>query len=389
MSNRVPAVSPLDRVNNFDSPSISRGTSTAIALGFVASLCSAMLIGPDVAKVLAWDDSSVHSFFASEAARKASIQNQTNPFAVLFGKPKSAPRSFETVELPAKRVIARAASVSRARKSQAASVSQTANSQGNTASINQDAVARYQEVPDGVSSSRLTPGTSTSLAPSLSHHIRKKDGVTLGKTTAPQNNNLNTRAVCVRLCDGFFFPAGDYRSGVSAAGQESTCQSLCPGAPTRLYVIPRGSAEISDAIAYRSRQNYTALPVAFRYAATTDKTCACVPNNVPQSQLLSHLRDLTMRQGDTVMTDRGFRTFRGAAKFPYRNGDFSKVSQSDLLTENERKALLIMERTSKEVPVQYSLAPNGTDAPLNPSEVVKRDLSKQVRVIGSTSSIFR
>ena len=89
------------------------------------------------------------------------------------------------------------------------------------------------------------------------------------------SGSLARRSVCVRLCDGFFFPIGDLPNDGDISGHEALCTGLCPGAPARLYVVPSGSDKIEDAVGVQSRKPYTALPVAFRHAAKTDRTCSC------------------------------------------------------------------------------------------------------------------
>ena len=64
-------------------------------------------------------------------------------------------------------------------------------------------------------------------------------------------------AVCVRLCDGFYFP-----SVVSSGGDEA-CASQCPDAPTAFYSMPAGSDKIDDAVSLTGAP-YSALPVANR-----------------------------------------------------------------------------------------------------------------------------
>jgi hypothetical protein len=144
------------------------------------------------------------------------------------------------------------------------------------------------------------------------------------------------QAVCVRLCDGYFFPLSP-----SAATPGAACDSLCPDAPTQVY-YRNGSDRIEDAIS-ASGQPYSALPVSLRYRRTSDNTCACHRAAVAYAPL----RDQTLRPGDAVMTPAGFVVFNGAEGGAPAPRDFSGLAQAHL-PRNQRDALQAMERVSLE-----------------------------------------
>ncbi|WP_170181747.1 DUF2865 domain-containing protein [Phreatobacter stygius] len=138
-----------------------------------------------------------------------------------------------------------------------------------------------------------------------------------------QNGNFRmpggTRAYCVRLCDGFFFPAP---AGASEGqgDQQATCNSLCPGTEVALYTA-RGGAAIEDASGPRG-QPYARLATAFRFRETTVAACTCQGRATNGLARLPITHDFTLRAGDVVVTDNGVRVFAGAARFPYRQSDF-------------------------------------------------------------------
>ncbi|MDF2117130.1 DUF2865 domain-containing protein [Roseiarcaceae bacterium H3SJ34-1] len=161
-------------------------------------------------------------------------------------------------------------------------------------------------------------------------------------------------AVCVRLCDGFHFPAGDQATG--SVGLEASCNTMCPGAPTRVYYSR--SDRIEDAVAMRTGKSYRALPVALRYASTRDNTCTCRTDGLPGLQSVDVNRDPTLRRGDPVMTDAGFRIFRGAARMPYRPRDFASLAESRGVTPVSHTILVAMERASGIRPASRALPAN-------------------------------
>lgn len=87
------------------------------------------------------------------------------------------------------------------------------------------------------------------------------------------NPNGRYRTVCVRLCDGFYFPI-HYSTYGSQAGQDAQrCQASC-AAPAELYVYRNPGQEIEQAISL-SGSPYMDLPVALRYRQEFVKGCSC------------------------------------------------------------------------------------------------------------------
>ncbi len=144
------------------------------------------------------------------------------------------------------------------------------------------------------------------------------------------------QAVCVRLCDGYFFPAP---AAAGAAAQAASCNSLCPDAPTEIY-YRSDSDRIEDSVTADGRR-YTALPVALRYRSTTDNTCSCHRDAVAYAPF----DDATLRRGDLVMTPAGFVMFRGADGVRHRPSDFAALAKASLPAAM-RADLQAMERVS-------------------------------------------
>ena len=168
--------------------------------------------------------------------------------------------------------------------------------------------------------------------PGLSQRGRAKGG-------GASARSLASRAVCVRLCDGSFFPV----NGADARGSEAACARQCPGAPTQVFFRASGSDQIEGATA-SDGQAYSALPAAFRYRSTLDNTCTCGARSAREgSAALFH--DLTLRKGDFVVTAAGVRVFRGGRRPPYDMNDFTSLAQSSLPRET-RDALMAMDRAN-------------------------------------------
>ena len=152
----------------------------------------------------------------------------------------------------------------------------------------------------------------------------------------PKETRADGLAVCVRLCDGFFFPSA------TRSGGDEACAAQCPDAPTARYTEPAGSDRIEDAVSTHGALD-AALPVANRYQTTLDDTCRC-HRSLTRDYSASSLNDPTLRKGDVVMTPKGFVVFQGAKTRSITSSDFVALSQARSLPKDLRAALIDMER---------------------------------------------
>jgi hypothetical protein len=81
------------------------------------------------------------------------------------------------------------------------------------------------------------------------------------------------RSVCVRLCDGFFYPISYSTYSGHLAQEAQECQSNC-AAPAELYVYRNPGQEIEQAISLNGSA-YMDLPVALKYRKEFVKGCSC------------------------------------------------------------------------------------------------------------------
>jgi hypothetical protein len=206
------------------------------------------------------------------------------------------------------------------------------------------------------------------------------DGVAADVQTDDQGKvtGANGLAVCVRLCDGFFFP-----SATSSGGDEA-CAAQCPDAPTARYTEPAGSDKIEDAVSTRGAL-YSALPVANRYRTTFDATCSCHRSPI-RGYSESALTDPTLRKGDLVMTSKGFLVFQGAKTRLVAPSDFVALSQARSLPEDLRATLVAMESASA-LQRQVAAAPSlGASFSANPDKPTRR-LQGSVTVVDAPSKL--
>jgi hypothetical protein len=91
----------------------------------------------------------------------------------------------------------------------------------------------------------------------------------------PQNAEAQagSKAVCVRACDGSFFPVSYSASQGRLGGLEDMCRALCPNADVSLYTYSP-SGQIEQAVSL-SGAKYMDLPNALKYRTSLDSTCSC------------------------------------------------------------------------------------------------------------------
>ena len=82
------------------------------------------------------------------------------------------------------------------------------------------------------------------------------------------------RTVCVRLCDGFFFPVSFSTLPNHFPHDAEQCQSRC-AAPVDLYYYQNPGSDMKQAMSVRSQTPYTNLKSAFRYTKEYVHGCSC------------------------------------------------------------------------------------------------------------------
>jgi len=84
-----------------------------------------------------------------------------------------------------------------------------------------------------------------------------------------------SKAVCVRTCDGFFFPVSYNAFGQSSDRLSDLCQAQCPNADTEVFTYSP-SSDITEAVSVNG-QPYTSLANALKYRRSVDPACTCRP----------------------------------------------------------------------------------------------------------------
>jgi hypothetical protein len=117
---------------------------------------------------------------------------------------------------------------------------------------------------------RLDRGTISSI-------WQDDEGGSYGNNWTPFGAPLNSatyRTVCVRLCDGYYFPVSFSTLPSHFQQDENVCQSKC-AAPVELYYYQNPGATVDQSVALRSQEPYTTLKTAFRYRKELVPGCSC------------------------------------------------------------------------------------------------------------------
>ena len=90
------------------------------------------------------------------------------------------------------------------------------------------------------------------------------------------------RTLCVRLCDGYYFPVSFSTLPNHFQRDAQLCQSQC-AAPAELYYHQNPGGAVEQAVSASAQQPYTSLKSAFRYRKEFVPGCSCKQAEYKQS----------------------------------------------------------------------------------------------------------
>ncbi len=95
---------------------------------------------------------------------------------------------------------------------------------------------------------------------------------TFWRRTSPSSSY---RTLCVRLCDGFYYPVSYATRPGSFADEDKQCQSTC-SAPAKLFYHANPGEAVEQMVALEG-ERYADLPNALRYRTEYVENCRCRP----------------------------------------------------------------------------------------------------------------
>jgi hypothetical protein len=118
----------------------------------------------------------------------------------------------------------------------------------------------------------------------------------------PQSGTYRT--VCVRTCDGSYFPISFATVPARFADDDKTCKAECPAAEASLYAYRNPGEDMNQAVSINGAP-YTALPNAFRYRQELTPACSCKAPGQTWTDALKNVDDkaIAEQQGDIIVTE--------------------------------------------------------------------------------------
>ncbi len=94
------------------------------------------------------------------------------------------------------------------------------------------------------------------------------------------------RTLCVRMCDGFYFPISYTTSSAGLMRDAEKCADAC-GSGAQLFYHPNPGGDIESMVDLTGRA-YASYPTAFRYRRTLVEGCQCRPQPWSQTERARH-----------------------------------------------------------------------------------------------------
>jgi hypothetical protein len=120
--------------------------------------------------------------------------------------------------------------------------------------------------------------------------------------------------VCVRTCDGAYFPVSFATYQARFLDDEKTCKALCPATEASLFTYRNPGEDINQAVSV-SGQPYSTLPNAFKFRTEFNPSCACKAAGQTWSDALKSIDEKASaeQQGDIIVTEESARKMQQRA----------------------------------------------------------------------------
>jgi hypothetical protein len=145
-------------------------------------------------------------------------------------------------------------------------------------------------------------GPGSFLETLFGNNNNNNNPMTPGVDLGPQSGTYRT--VCVRTCDGFYFPISFATVPARFPDDERTCKNLCPAAEASLFSYRNPGEDMNQAVSING-QPYSSSPNAFRYRQEFNPSCACKAAGQTWSEALKTIDDKASaeQQGDIIVTE--------------------------------------------------------------------------------------
>lgn len=118
----------------------------------------------------------------------------------------------------------------------------------------------------------------------------------------PAQPTGGAEALCVRTCDGGFFPLVYSSRHVGSDALTELCKASCPNTEVKVYTRIPGQ-EVKTAVGLDGTP-YMSLPAALKFEKSYDPACTCKPANEPWAQALAGAERVLGHEGrgDIIVT---------------------------------------------------------------------------------------
>ena len=115
---------------------------------------------------------------------------------------------------------------------------------------------------------------------------------------SPAPRNYGYRTMCVRLCDGFYWPISNATGRSRFRSDAQQCESSCES-PAKLF-YSRGIATPAEQMIDLQGKPYSALPNAFRYREKYMPECRCKPDPWSEEAKADYAKRADMAEADAA-----------------------------------------------------------------------------------------
>jgi hypothetical protein len=151
--------------------------------------------------------------------------------------------------------------------------------------------------------------------------VRKQTQSAANRYRLPSGGTFRT--LCVRTCDGYFFPVSYTAGKDQFAYDASRCSEICPAAETHLYVYRNPGGDQAQMMSLAG-DLYSEQPFAYRYKSEFVEGCSC--RQTRQSKLRSAWSEIGTSTGSRVFFSDISSGVPQRALSPSRGGTFEEES---------------------------------------------------------------
>ena len=121
-----------------------------------------------------------------------------------------------------------------------------------------------------------------------------------GDLANPDAQSGSFKTICVRTCDGFYFPISYATSPARFREDEKVCQRMCPAAEVMLFSYRTTGEDVTQATSING-QPYSSLPNALKYRTELNPACSCKRPGQSWADALG--KDEAVEPGNVVVTE--------------------------------------------------------------------------------------